>query len=225
MDASALSVDFDSVLLVVTVIAAVALLISLTSEPSRKDRASAPPGPVSRWRVFRIRSEVLHNEVSEKTAVVAEEAGGVRLLARPFPGKGWEIATAGKERRGGKGRERPSDEVKVEITRRGVLTSRFDASLDGRPWLSIRKLDGGSRSAPEIRLHKRGASLKIAGSPYRRDYEIRQDGKLVAMASKPPSAGNEAATGQYMLEILRTVDPKPLLALVLCLEAALPPVK
>jgi len=221
---TALAID-DSILLLLTVIAAIALLVSLTSEPSSKKEEARPEvDQTSRWRVFRILPEVLHDHETEKTAVVADEVGGVRLLAHPFAGQGWKFSLQTKEHRAGKRgtRARPADDLDLEITRRGLLTSRFHVSLDGKPWLSV-TVDKGARSMPEIRRHDRGESLRIVGSPHQRDYEVRRNGKLVAMVSDAPPAGARESNGDYTLEVLRSEDPKPLLTLVLCMEAALPP--
>ena len=221
---TALAID-DSILLLLTVIAAVALVVSLTSEPSSKKDESRPQADqASRWRVFRILPEVLHDHETEKSAVVADEVGGVCLVAHPFAGQGWEFSQQGNEHRAGKrgARERPADDFNLEITRRGILTSRFHVILDGKPWLSV-GVDKGARSMPEIRRHDRGESLKIAGSPHQRDYEVRRNGKLVAMVSDAPPTGAREPKGDYTLEVLRSEDPKPLLTLVLCVEAALPP--
>ena len=43
------------------------------------------------------------------------------------------------------------------------------------------------------------------------------------MVSDAPPAGARESNGDYTLEVLRSEDPKPLLTLVLCMEAALPP--
>ncbi len=215
----------EPILLLLTVIAAVALVVSLTSEPSSKNEEPGPEADqASRWRVFRILPEALHDHETEKSAVVADEVGGVRLLARPFAGQGWEFSLQGREHRTGERgeRERRTEALNLEITRRGLLTPRFCVSLDGKPWLSVR-VDKGARSMPEIRSHDRGESLKIAGSPHQRDYEVRRNGKLVALVSDAPPAGAREPKGDYTLEVLRSEDPKPLLTLVLCVEAALPP--
>lgn len=211
----------NSLLLLLGVVAAVTLLISVTSEPPPKRAPARPETPPSRWRVFRIAPKVLHDYESEKTVVVADEINGVRLLAHPFPGQGWEFSLEARSKPGRKGAARRDDALKLEITRRGLLTSRFEVTLDGRPWLSVRVEKGAK--VPEIRRHDRGEPLKIAGSPQRRDYEVRRNGKLVAMVSEAPPGEPTESGGDYTLEILRSEDPKQLLTLVLCMEAALPP--
>ncbi len=212
MDTSSLVITPTTLLVFVTVVSAIGLLLGWISGSSKKEKDASDFDDVSRWRVFRVSPSVLHKGGFDKKAVVVEDPEGTRLLARPFHGK-WEIAGDGK--RHGEG------DMHVEISRRGLLTARFHARLDGREWLSVRKFEG-KHSHPEIRYRKASKSLQVAGTPLERDYEIRRGEKLVAMVTNRPPSPASDVTDHYTLEILKSEDPKPVLALVMCMEAAMP---
>lgn len=222
MKTFALPTDIDTVLMVLTALAAVTLILCLARDRTKSSTPKKGDSIASRWRVFRIRPEALHSSDLARRDVVAEESGGVRVVACPYPGGRWEIAGAGSRSGPGPnaGDASSTQDLRMEITRRGLLTSRYHATLDGRDWLSIRKRDRDS--TPEIRFHGGGRSLQVAGSPLERDYEIRRGGKLLAMVSRPASPGSRRSASEYVLEVLKSEDPRPLLTLVLCMEAALP---
>ena len=196
------------------VVVSIALLLPRPPKPDKKGRKGKPP--VSRWRVFKVDPAVLHSSRSGAATVAGEQPEGCRFVSQPLARAGWRVEpTETDGEPAARGRKRRA----IEIRKRGLMAPRWEARGAGEEWVTVRRRSR-KKKRPEIRCRRAAKGLEIGGNLEERDYEIRREGRLLATVS----SDTEAADGgtPYRLEVLRTEDARPVVALVLCLEAALP---
>ncbi len=190
------------------------ILVSNLGENSKSPR-DEPAKPLPRWRVFSVSATPLHEFDPRESLVAVENDGDARFLARSLYSRHWELEYAGRARDAAE-----KIESRVEIYRTGIFKPRLCARIDGRPWLSIEE-SSRKRDRPSLRIRGDARGLRIHGDLAERDYELRRDGKLVAMVTKTNTDGTNSKSN-YQVELLRSEEPQQLLTVVLCLEAALP---
>lgn len=181
-----------------------ACAFALATRPRPKKPAEAPK-EVTRWKRFRVRPGPLRGPLREAKPVVDEEPKGLKLLVapriQPFP-----IQLYDKE-------DRPFQTI-------------------ARKWRPFRwsfRVDVGDGETVEVVVPKkdpkdaallnppRGPAFEVRGSVPGRDYQIFKDGKLVGIVDR---ASGEGSAKDYVVEVLKTEDPAPILRLALALEAA-----
>ncbi|MGQ9589825.1 MAG: hypothetical protein ACUVYA_05975 [Planctomycetota bacterium] len=196
--------DSGDYFLLASAVFALACAFALATRPRPKKPAEAPK-EVTRWRRFRVRPALLAGPLREAKPVVDEEPKGLKVIAaprtQPFP-----IRLVDKE-------ERPFQTI-------------------ARKWRPFRwsfRVDVGDGEALELVVPKkgprdvallnppRGPSFEIRGSVSERDYQIVKDGKLVGIVDR---TSGEGSGKDYVVEVLKTEDPAPVLRLALALEAA-----
>ncbi|MEM7232348.1 MAG: hypothetical protein AAF517_09250, partial [Planctomycetota bacterium] len=191
-----------------------AVLVGILLQRSQGKKSAPPSEPPeeTRWSRF-----VIHAAAIEKGAV------GEDVVTQVPKGLKWPLV-------GGASSTPPryiGGDSKVPLVRlerkRLAWKPVFVLRLENRPWLELAPRDGGK--FPELREPKKGnqsrgprlKDLSLQGSLGRREYEIRIAGKLVVSASQQVEDG-ETIDGSYYVEILKSAQPLPFLALTLALE-------
>jgi hypothetical protein len=167
-----------------------------------------PPEP-TRWRRFRVSAAAIAS--GTEGAVVEEIPEG--LVLRLVDGDATELPISfGKD----------ADSVVLWIERqRFSWKPHIVARWKGAPWVRILTKPGNGFPVFEAMDPPPTDALPLAGLDFHgslslREFEIRSGGRLVASVTR--EVEDEPVEGAYFVEIVKSFDPMPLVALALVLE-------
>jgi hypothetical protein len=113
----------------------------------------------------------------------------------------------------------PDGKIQVEIARVwSLFQRRFKVLLGGKESLRL----SVARNQLSLCFPEGSTAYSLAGSAAAREYEIRKSGKLVATVSWQETPEAQEPGEDYILEVLKSEDALPLVALALAVEVALP---
>jgi len=181
---------------------------------SGNESSEKKPRVLHRWRRFKVRPAALYGDEDSDAAAIAEDPKGIKLPVVRGCTDELPLWLGGDARH-----------PLLRIERRIIAPRTLVLKLGKHAWLRLRP--NGSAAFPTLSMAEvvlpKGApdpsTLQFQGSLAEREYEIRQDGRLVVSVSwQRDERGSSASRGRYVVEIVRSAPCEALLALTLALE-------
>lgn len=184
-----------------------------TAEPKEQE-----PDAPTRWARFRVEPGTLRD--GEKAVpVVREEPTGLRLFLVQGDSGNLPLELG----------EEPQVPVLRLERRLLTCTPTVVLRLSGNPWMMLRW--GEDAEYPELKSHHGSragnvpslGALAVQGDVAAREYEIRANGRLAASVTRDvekASSAKRTMRDHYYVEVLKTSQALPFLALTLALELA-----
>ena len=189
-------------------------VVSALVESFKTEKKKGPSRTTHRWKRYRVQPVSLL-EGGERRTVLSEDPKGLQLFLHAGAAKHLPIWLGDRD-----------GAVRVRLER-GLLSGRvLVVRLGKQVWLKLRSTGDGE--FPEIRpaeeVLPKGAldpeKLQLHGNFKEREFEIRYKDCLVASVSwQRKERGSHARSGYYVVEVVRSVEQLPLIALALGLEA------
>lgn len=189
-------------------------LIAAAATTRTSTSPGTKPSETTRWKRFRVHCGAMHGVSQQPSTLVAEEPGGLKLLAGPREearSRRWQVLSGSKA---------------VIDMARGFLFHRdqLRVRVQGKAWLDVRLPRPGEKK-PDLRFVSPLDAFELQGNIAGREFEVRRRGRLIANVSCQRAEGDTGPRKDYVLESLKGEDPLPVVALVLAVEAAMGPMK